>query len=217
MSPHVEQWLDKFLDGELSPVQQEGVKAHLETCPHCRALLAERRSLSALLQKAPAAADLKPAQQFVAEVGLQLKGRPATASKLPAAANAFHWSWAMIPLALLLVLVFMQTVSVLSDILVAIPGAEQASQQSVQTLPVFTTLSQLTGSELAAWGTNLIAFFAPPDLGWLTNGWLANLAALAVIGILYASWIAGWWVRSQYAEANAKRSEIVYGDLYRKR
>jgi predicted anti-sigma-YlaC factor YlaD len=195
MSPHVEEWLDKYLDGELSPVQQDRVKAHLNSCSHCQELLTQRSSLSALLQMAPAASDLKPADQFVAEVGLQLKGRPAASHKSPAA-NTWHWAWALVPMALLLVLVFMQTVSVLSDILGFIPGAEQASQQSVQALPVFTTLSQLNGNALVAQGADLLAFFNPTDLGWLTN-----LAVLVVIGLLYASWIAGWWVRSQQAEA----------------
>ena len=196
MSPHVEEWLDKYLDGELSPAQQGRVQAHLEQCPHCQGLLAERHSLSALLQSAPAAAGLKPAEQFVAEVGLQLKGRLAATSQLFAAKNTWHWSWAMVPLALVLAWVFLQTVSVLSDILVAIPGAEQVSQQSVQALPVFTTLSQLTGNALVARGADLLAFFAPTSLGWLTN-----LATLVVIGLLYASWLAGWWVRNQYSEA----------------
>lgn len=195
MSLHIEEWLDQYLDGELSPMRQAKVKAHLEQCPHCQELLAERRSLSALLQKAPAAAGLKPADQFVAEVGLQLKGKTAT-QKQRAAPDSWHWSWALVPLALMLAWVFLQTVSVLSDILVAIPGAEQISQQSVQNLPGFTTLSQLTGNELVAQGADLLAFLAPTNLGGLTN-----LAALVVIGVIYASWLAGWWVRSQYSEA----------------
>ena len=196
---HVKQWLDKYLDSELAPVQRATVEAHLEQCPDCQGRLNQRRSLTMLLQEALPAAGLKPAGQFVAEVALQLK--PAAAHR-PA---ALPWSWQAVPLALLLAWTFLQTISVMSSLLAAIPGAEQTAQSSVQELPAVLgsaqagALAALVSSDLADLGIDLVALFAP--VSW---GWLANLAALALIGLLYASWLAGWWARSQQPQQAAK-------------
>ena len=49
MNEHLNEWLDAYLDGELTPPHQRQVEAHLAHCPECRALLKQRRALASLL------------------------------------------------------------------------------------------------------------------------------------------------------------------------
>jgi predicted anti-sigma-YlaC factor YlaD len=129
MSLHTQEWLGAYLDGELSPAQIRKTEAHLANCPECQRKLDELRSLSALLGEAPVATGLKSEEQFVAEVGLQLKRKAITSAQtFPMTRSrentpqspALHWSWLVIPLVLLLAWSFVQTVSVVSDMLIAI-------------------------------------------------------------------------------------------------
>jgi anti-sigma factor RsiW len=206
MSLHTQEWLGAYLDGELSPAQIRKTEAHLANCPECQRKLDELRSLSALLGEAPVATGLKSEEQFVAEVGLQLKRKAITSAQtFPMTRSrentpqspALHWSWLVIPLVLLLAWSFVQTVSVVSDMLIAIPGIEQYSQKSVQALPLFANLSHLKDTVLARFGAELVGLATP--LEW---GWLANLLAMAIIGLLYASWMAGWWTHNRIFSQN---------------
>jgi anti-sigma factor RsiW len=47
MSLHAQDWLDAYLDGELSPTELARAEQHLSVCAECRALLAQRRECSA--------------------------------------------------------------------------------------------------------------------------------------------------------------------------
>jgi anti-sigma factor RsiW len=75
MNEHVDACIDAYLDGELSALKKQRVETHLVQCSRCRAQITQRRTLSKLLQDIPPASGLKPQEQFVSEVGLQLKER----------------------------------------------------------------------------------------------------------------------------------------------
>ena len=81
MNGHLDEWMDAYLDGELTSLQKRQAEAHLAHCPDCTALLTQTRALSRLLQAAPVASGLKPERTFVAEVGLQLARRQPAASQ----------------------------------------------------------------------------------------------------------------------------------------
>ena len=63
--------LGAYLDGELDRRGQNEVRAHLETCPACRAELEELRNLSRLLRAAPLP-EFIPTADFKAQLMLQL-------------------------------------------------------------------------------------------------------------------------------------------------
>ncbi len=55
-SSHPHGQLSAYLDGALAPADRAAVEAHLDTCPACRAHLAQLRGVSALIASLPAPA-----------------------------------------------------------------------------------------------------------------------------------------------------------------
>ena len=186
MNGHADRWIDAYLDGEMPTLQQRHAEAHLAHCPACRELLAQRHSLSSLLQEAPPAVGLKPEKQFVAEVGLQLARQP---SVILPRGKAVNLAWYFVPLALLFILAFTQVVFILSSVLALIPGAQTVllgQTAALSSLPVSlpdaanTLLGQAGVFDLAGWS------------------WLTGPVIFFLIGLLYLGWLASWWARSQH-------------------
>lgn len=183
MNLHIEPWMDAYLDGELNALQRRHADAHLAACPHCRAELARRRALSGLMLSVPGAPQTKSAERFRAEVSLQMQRRPAAPRRIAWGQVAFN----AVPLALLAALVFIEIVAALSSLVTLVPGLEPV---------VGSVASPLQG---------LLALPAPYDglvslAGWLTPfqwNWITIVVAPIVIGLLYLSWLAGWWVLQQ--------------------
>lgn len=179
MNPHTEPWMDAYLDGELKNGQLRKAETHLAACPECRAEIERRRALSSLLQSVPAAAPSKSPERFAAEVGLQMQRRAAQQPRSAWRQTAWH----LVPLALLASLVFIEALVLIGNILVLIPGLEAGLR----------TASPLQGwlqfpapiSDLL----RLLGLFTP--LRW---DWITALVAPIAIGLLYLSWLAGWWV-----------------------
>jgi anti-sigma factor RsiW len=187
MNGHADLWIDAYLDGEMPASQQRHAEAPLAHCPACRELLAQRRSLSSLLQEASPVAALKPEKQFVSEVGLQLARQP---SAILPRSKALNLAWYLVPLTLLLVLAFTQVVFILSSALALIPGAQTAllgQTAALSSLPV--TLPEAANTLLGQAGLFDLA-------GW---NWLTGPVIFFLIGLLYLGWLASWWARSQYA------------------
>jgi hypothetical protein len=195
MNDHVDTWLDAHLDGELGATRAQQVEAHLGGCQRCKALLEGRRSLSTLLQEVPTAGDLKPHEQFVAEVNLRVRSGRAShqAQKWP------FLAWQFAPVALLLAWAFFYTVSILSNLLRIVPGAGQLVQQQVS--PLASTLRlpwlaeiDLAGPQVDGLGLMLGSFNI---LDW---NWLTNLLILSAIGLLYLGWLVSWWARARQTQ-----------------
>ena len=184
MSEHLEAWIDAYLDGELSAVHKRGADAHLAQCQSCRDLLAQRKNLTALLQGIPPASGLKPEAHFVAEVGLQLKPRR---ERERLRTQVIRFGWQFFPVALLLVLAFVQTVFTLTSIVGVIPGADQIlSNRATFLLQLPMLPGQL--SDLL----NILGVFNSLDWNLFTG-----MAAVLVISLIYVCWLAGWWVWNQ--------------------
>jgi len=71
----VEQWLSEYLESSLPPGDMERVKAHLESCPGCSALLAEMQSVLSLCRSYPS---LEMDPDFTERILLRTSGRPRT-------------------------------------------------------------------------------------------------------------------------------------------
>lgn len=179
MKAHIETWMDAYLDGELPEIHLRRVEAHLAQCPACRQQLEQRRALLTLLQAAPPAVEQKTAARFEAEVRMRLRRRPAAP---PVAPRALLLAWRLIPALLLLGWVFVRTVLLVSSLLGIVPGARQA-----------LLVGPVGGGRLPAPAGELLGLAA----GWYPLRWdfPAGLGLLALIGLLYLGWLAGWWVR----------------------
>jgi len=193
MNEHVTIWLGAYHDGELQGRRLRQVEAHLAHCETCRAELESLRALTTLLQASPAVVDITPPERFVAQVGLRLPRRP----QRTAWRRGLEIGWQMVPLGLLGAWAFVQTVFVVSGV-------------------VLVALRMGLGSDLAAWlppasqpGMWLTEILSLSDAGLndvgrimlqlLSNGrrlgWTVtlNLVSSVVIGLLYLSWLASWW------------------------
>lgn len=197
MNEHVTDWLGPYYDGELSGLRLRRVEAHLAECAVCRAELDKLRGLTALLQESPAAEVITPPERFVAQVGLRLPRRP----EQTGTQRALEIGWRMLPAGLLGAWAFIQTIFIVGGL-------------------VFSGLRLGLGGDLAPWAlapsgggwwlTELLSLSDPGlnDIGrvaaqMLGNGgplgWgiTLNVVLLVVIGALYWSWLATWWVRRQ--------------------
>jgi hypothetical protein len=188
MNKHINAWIDAYLDDELTSQQQELVESHLSECQHCQNLVEQRHILSALLKEAPTANERMTPEQFVAETNQQIRTSQSTSPN----SKMRSWVWSFIPVALLLVWVFYQTVSILSSILSFIPGLEQVLQPEIP--PTFS---------LAGFNWDLLIDLALDRLGLygvlitLDWNWFVSLLTIACIGLLYLGWLAGWWVHTR--------------------
>jgi predicted anti-sigma-YlaC factor YlaD len=195
MTEHVTAWLGAYHDGELRGRRAQQVEAHLAGCAACRAELESLRELSALLGESPAAADLTPSERFVAQVGLRLPRHP----EQPAWQRALEIGWQLAPLGLLAAWAVVQAVfAVAGWVLIAlqmglgddaIAWLLPASPQGPWLAEVFG-LSHAGLNDVGQIGLHLLRDGGP--LGW---GVTLNLVSLLVIGLLYWSWLASWWVR----------------------
>jgi predicted anti-sigma-YlaC factor YlaD len=200
MTEHVTTWLGAHHDGELQGRRLRQVEAHLVHCATCRSELESLQALGTLLQESPAAQGLTPPERFVAQVGLRLPRRP----ERPAWQRALEIGWQLTPLGLLGAWAFVQAVLVVAGAgLVALrmglggdvlAGLLPASQQGLS----LSEISNLSGASLGDVGRIMLGVLGNGGpLGW---GVTLNLVSLAVIGLLYWSWLASWWARRQHRQ-----------------
>jgi hypothetical protein len=192
MSDHLDGWIDAYLDGELTVLQVRRVEAHLAQCTGCRDLLQQRKNLSTMLKELPSATGLKPEARFVAEVDLRLRERRISPG-LPR--QALHWSWQLVPLALLGGLAFVQTVMFLNRFTWALPGG----------MNLLLARSSALSFTLQAPGI-LDDFLGTIGVGNLLDwNWLTGLFAMFLIGLAYIGWLGSWWVSHRQLEANSEQ------------
>ncbi len=195
MSDHVNQLLQAYHDGELPEWQKAEVEAHLAACKACREELQGLQKLSALLRSAPAAEELTAPQDFTAQVQGKLARRP----QQPAWRNNLRLGWQLAPLGMMLVLVFMQTTTLVNNLIVSIGllggdhlGDKLALLQSSMygRLPISfpkVGLGQVVGLPWQGIGLGALLGF---DVTF-------NLTLPAMISLLAVSWLAGWYVAQQ--------------------
>ena len=200
MNEHVTVWLGAYHDGELQGRRLRQTETHLAHCEMCRAELEGLRALTALLQESPAPERLTQPDRFVAQVGLRLPRRPTQ----PTWKRALETGWRLVPLGLLGTWAFVQAVfAVAGGVLVAlrmglggdvVAGLLPASQQGLSLSEIFS----LSGASLGDVGRMMLRLLGNGGpLGW---GVTLNLVSLAVIGLLYWSWLASWWARRQHRQ-----------------
>jgi hypothetical protein len=197
MSKHATDRLGPYHDGELSGRQVRQVEAHLAQCATCRAELERLRQLSALLRESPAAKDITPPERFVAQVGLRLPRRP----EQPAWQRGLEMGWRAVPAGLLGAWAFVQTVFIVGGVVFSAIRMGLAddlgapfllSSQSGLWLNQLLRLSDPSPSDVGRIIFDVLSSGGP--LGW---GVTLSLVLLVVIGLLYWSWLASWWVRRQ--------------------
>jgi len=190
-------WLGAYCDGELSGLRLRKVEADLADCATCRAELERLRRLAALLQESPAAEAIRRPERFVAQVGLRLPRRPVQT----AGQRALEMGWRLVPAGLLGAWAFIQTVFIVGGMVLSGVRLGLGGDLAAQLLPAspgglwLTDLLSVTGGELSDIGLIVLQVLSNGGpLGW---GVTLNLVLLVVIGLLYWSWLASWWVRRQ--------------------
>jgi hypothetical protein len=150
-----------------------------------------------LLQDSPPAGDLTPPEHFVAEVGLRLPRRPVR----PTWQRALKTGWQLTPLGLLGTWAFVQAVFVVASVVLAALQLGVGGDLVAGLLPTSegaSLLGELSGSssaslnDLGSIALHTLGHGGP--LGW---GVTLSLAIPAVIGLLYWSWLASWWIRQR--------------------
>ncbi len=197
---HVTEWLSAYYDHELSPRQQRQVAAHLDECPACRAELAQLQALSRLLQESPMPAPLTRSDQFVARVGLRLPRRPSKT----AWQRGMEAFWRLAPVGLLGSGAFVQAVTIVSGILTLALrlGGEKSVLARVFPMVSSSTglwladLLQMSSASLGELGSiTYRCFRSGGPLGW---GIMLRFIAIALVSLLYLSWLAMWWACNRH-------------------
>jgi len=191
---HPTQWLQAYYDNQLNERSARQVAKHLESCQQCQNELAALKSLSILLQESFPADNLLSSEIFVAQIGMRLPRKQNNS----AIRNSLETGWRLAPFGVLTAWAFIQAVFIVSTVIMVglqvIPGAEQI----VELLPmdgsspsVMTTFEGMNATSMRSFSRELIGNGGP--LGW---SFLLNVAFTLLIGLLYISWLASWWIRN---------------------
>ena len=190
MFNHVTEWLNAYHDGELKNGRLQQVEKHLAGCESCRMELESLRSLSGLLQEAPAP-DLPSPERFAAQVNLLLPHKR-TSSPKP---TLFDSGWWMIPVGIVTIWVFASTALLLGNVLsvadsFGLLGSTTSSWISnpAQNADVTATLGGfgvLSGDSLQ-WAERTES---------LTRSAYPQIVLQVSVAVLYLAWFAVWWVR----------------------
>ena len=190
MSNHVTEWLNAYLDGELTGRRLPQVEEHLAECEACKAELESLQGLSALLQEVPAPGFISN-ERFVGQVNLRLPQKQVKATK----SKVMEAGWWLIPVSLLAAWIFFNTTVLISDMVSAatnfglLDGGSALLVSDPSDNAVWTsTLGQvglLEGDSLQlAESTESYTRNVLPQFVWQVS-----------IAMLYLTWIAIWWAR----------------------
>jgi predicted anti-sigma-YlaC factor YlaD len=169
------------------------LQAHLETCSACRAELAELRQLSTVLRSAELPADLMPANQFVDQLAGRLPPRPAAREWLLPVSRA---GW-LAPVALLVLVVFNQVVSVLTTLFTAASASGQLGDLGAWLAPGAGQTLWFSAAQL--FSQNVLSLNLPDNLQAANDllvslqQWLINpLLWQFVVTLAYFAGLAVW-------------------------
>ena len=195
MSKHIAEWLNAYLDGELRGSRLQHVEAHLVECEDCRRELESLERLSGLLHQVPAPA-FTPPERFAAQVNLRLPHRQIAAP----GGKILEIGWWMVPVGLLGVWIFVNTSSLVRDILFA--------ATSLGLLAGFSDWLVFSSSSQTYWTATLAQFGIlsgnsldlAASIEVFTRSFLPQIILEVSIALIYLSWIATWWARHQHRE-----------------
>ena len=194
MTEHVSEWLNAYLDGELSARQRERMDNHLSGCPACQAELAALRRLSQAVRQVPLPADILPAERFATRVMLRLprqQNRPPRQSGTPL-------GWWLVPVTLMAAWAFTQAVLWLSTGVSTAGQAGLLGEAAAWLAPESGSTGMLTGAfhwlGVLPGGTAGQVAALSESLGW---GTLVQLFLEGGLGVLYIGWLIVWWLRRQ--------------------
>jgi len=206
MKEHARHWLGGYLDGELRGLRLRWVESHLGECSACRSELDALKDLRALLLESPSMEAAMPPERFVAEVGLRLPRR----QERPPVQRTLELAWRMAPAGLLLSLAFVQTVFILAGVLRAALSLGLGGDVAALLFPSagggtsFGDVLSLSPASLAGALQMVVGLVrGGTALAWLP---VLYLLCLVVIGMLYWSWLASWWVRRRHEQLAASNS-----------
>jgi predicted anti-sigma-YlaC factor YlaD len=194
MDEHVTEWLGAYLDGELHGETLERVKDHLLTCATCQDELAGLQKLSELLQEMPGAVNTLPANRFISNVLLQLPPRQSNLGS-----QIKYTIWGLVPVALLVALVFIQTLYIVNGLVsltgqiglfsAAFPWSAPVTTQNILIAEAAYLLNAVPGLG----GQALIQILYGSE--WLNNTVIIPLFIQVSLMLLFTGWLASWFVR----------------------
>lgn len=189
--------LNAYLDGELQGNRLQEFKIHLASCETCRDELYELGLISDLLHAAPSP-EFMPADRFASSLALQLPRR--TQHALPTIFSRKAW-W-LVPVGLLTVWFFVQTVFTLTNLVTA-----------ASTIGLLGQFGRWFGSgNVTAWFVAVTSLFGgqvngmQSTLSWLNElnifgvSWLEGFLWQALIVLLYWGWLFVW-LRHQHKKS----------------
>ena len=198
MSEHVQEWLNAYLDGELSGWRCERVEKHLADCTTCRAEMEALRRLSQAVQQVPLPQDFPSTERFAAQVMLRLPRQQAQ----PARRTTRELGWWLAPAALLVAWAFVQAVFWLSTGIWTAGEAGLLGDAVAWLAPEAQGGGMLTGvfqwiGVIPAGTMQQIAGFSE-SIGW---NLLLQLVLEGGLALLYLGWLVTWWQRRQQQSA----------------
>ncbi len=197
MIDHVTHLLGAYHDGELQGKRLNQVEEHLSSCESCQAELEKLQALSNTLALYPAPSALTSADTFVAQVALQMPRNPDE----PTIKRVFNFGWQAAPVGILSVWAFVQSLLIVSGIIFLLmrlginlePMANLLAPPSEGlNLGMFFGFEGESLGELGRTAVEILINGGP--LGW---GPMFYLALILILGLLYCSWMASWWVRDR--------------------
>lgn len=194
MAEHLHEWLNAYLDGELSAWRRERVEKHLAECTACRAELDALRHLSQVIQQVPLPQELPSAERFTAQLMLRLPRRPTQPARRPTG----DAGWWLAPAGLVLLWAFIQAVFWLSTGLSTAGLAGLLGRQAAWLAPASQEAGIVTSAlhwlgVMPDGGMQQIAGFSE-SIGWNLVTQLLLQGGLALLGL---GWLVTWWLRNQ--------------------
>jgi len=198
MVEHLHEWLNAYLDNELSEWRRERVEKHLAGCPACRAELEALQNLSQIIQQVPLPQELPSAERFTAQMMLRLPRQQTQ----PAQRSLREMGWWLVPATLLVAWAFVRAVLWLSTGISTAGLAGLLDQNTAWLMPnpqetgLLTSTFQWLGV-MPGGTTQQIASFGE-SFGW---NLLTQLLLNGGVALLYLGWLVVWWLHHQQVGA----------------
>ncbi|PKN87578.1 MAG: hypothetical protein CVU46_03860 [Chloroflexi bacterium HGW-Chloroflexi-8] len=181
MSEHLHQWMDAYLDGELSGIQKIEFELHLKECETCQENWKQQLALKQALTSLQPISGLKSPEVFLAEINMEI------GTQKPEINFSFQKSlWYLIPTVLIFLFGALQIFGWVTGLINLIPGANRFLLES---LPFINNVT-VTNPWL---NTTIQAQLLWSGIDWITDwGFLTQIFFLFSLSVLYCVWIVLW-------------------------